>query len=145
MKREDLIQQIVEDLARCQRPASAGVWKVLGLSHAQLGMLFMLRYHRQASPKQIADFLGVSKSAVSQLLDPLVDKGLVNRQNDPKDRRIIRLSLTPKGLQMLKKMHRLKFAGVRSALNSLDTKELNQLAGLQSKVATLVAKQRVAK
>lgn len=144
MKREDLIQQIVESLARCQRPAGPTAWKTLGLSHAQMGMLFMLRYHRQPSSKQIAEFLGVSKSAVSQLLDPLVDKGLVKRQNDPKDRRIIRLSLTPKGLQTLKKLHRLKFAGVRSALYSLGAKELNQLADLHSKVAIAAAKQRLA-
>jgi DNA-binding MarR family transcriptional regulator len=144
MKREDLIQQIVEGLARSQRPPAPSVWKSLGLSHAQMGMLYMLRYHMQASPKQIAEFLGVSKSAVSQLLDPLVDKGLVSRQADPSDRRITRLSLTPKGLQLLKKMHRLKFAGIRSALNSLDTKELSQLAGLQAKLAGVVAKQKVA-
>jgi DNA-binding MarR family transcriptional regulator len=143
MKREDLVQQIVEGLARSQRPAAPTVWKSFGLSHAQVGMLFMLHYHRQASPKQIADFLGVSKSAISQLLDPLVDKGLVSRQPDIKDRRIIRLSLTPKGLQLLKKMHRLKFAGIRSALNSLDTKELSQLANLQTKLAKVIAKQKV--
>jgi DNA-binding MarR family transcriptional regulator len=141
-KREDLIQEIVESLARSQRPPGPTAWKALDLSHAQMGMLFMLNYRRQVSPKQIAEFLGVSKSAVSQLLDPLVDKKLVSRQADTKDRRIIHLSLTPKGSGLLKKLYRLKFAGIRTALGSLDTAELSQLAALQNKVAMVVAKQK---
>lgn len=135
MDKEALIQDVVESLARCQRPSIKAGWKKLGLSHAQLGMLYMLFYHKESSPKDLSEFLGVSKSAVTQLLDPLVDKGLVRRQNDPKDRRIVRLSLTPKGSQTLKKLSHYKYAGLRAALETLNGKELTELKRICKKMA----------
>jgi DNA-binding MarR family transcriptional regulator len=134
MDREVQIQSIVESLAKCQRPALSAGWKDLGLSHAQMGMLYLLFYHQGTNVKDAADFLGISKSAVSQMADPLVIKQLVSRQNDPKDRRIVRLSLTPGGAQILKKLAKYKFAGIRSAIDSLDDKDLEQLYRLHQKM-----------
>src|SRR5665213_814565 len=108
MDREKQIQAVVENLAKCQRPALGAGWKKLGLSHAQMGMLYLLFYHQEASVKQAADFLGITKSAVSQLADPLVAKEYVSRRNDPKDRRIVRLSLTADGSQVLRKLAKYK-------------------------------------
>ena len=85
MNREDLIQEVVESIAKCQRPASFTKWREVGLSHAQLGMLFMLSYHRKLQVKQIAEYLGISKSAASQVVTPLTAKGLVERQVDAGD------------------------------------------------------------
>ena len=135
MSREELIQGIVEDLARCQRPAMNASWKQFGLSHAQMSMLYLLFYHKSSSPKQIAEFLGITKSAVTQLLDPLVDEGLVKRQPDPKDRRYVQLSLTTDGRAVLKKMATHKFAGLRSRLESLSTAELDSLSSLCRKLS----------
>jgi len=135
MSREELVQEIIENLSKCQRLSNPSIWKELALSHSQVCMLFMLSHHKQLQVKQIADFLGISKSAASQLLEPLSQKSLVVRQTDPKDRRIAHFSLSPKGLNLLKKLHKLKFAGVRSRLEALTNNELNQLAGLSRKLA----------
>jgi DNA-binding MarR family transcriptional regulator len=106
-----------------------------GLSHAQLSMLFMLFYHPSASAKEITGWLGISKSAISQIIDPLADKKLVSRDNDPKDRRIIRLNLTAKGRSTIGKYIKLKSAGLRSALENLTMNELSQLYTLHQKMA----------
>jgi DNA-binding MarR family transcriptional regulator len=134
MSREDLIQGIVENMARCQRPANFSSWQKIGLSHAQIGLLYMLLYHQSLQAKQAAEYLGVSKSAVSQLLEPLVEKKLIERQPDPKDRRIVMLSLSAKGRQAMKNISKHKFAGFRSRLENLSDKELAQLAGLAGKL-----------
>jgi len=135
MEKEQLIQSVIENLAKCQRPAIKDGWKALGLSHAQAGMLYLLHYHSQVSVKEAAEFLGISKSAATQLLDPLADKGLVRRHNDPSDRRVIRLSLTAKGTQALKKMAKHKYAGLRSAMEKLSSQELEQFNRLCRKMA----------
>ena len=138
MDREQRIQSIIEILAKCQRPAITAVRKATSLSHAQLGMLYLLFYHKQASVKETADYLGVTKSAVTQLADPLAIKEFITRQNDPLDRRIVRMSLTPKGAQELKKIAKLKFTGIRSALKKLDDGELERLYELHKKMAASV-------
>ncbi|HVS78683.1 MAG TPA: MarR family transcriptional regulator [Candidatus Saccharimonadales bacterium] len=139
MKREELIQGIVENLVRCQRPTLNGGWKDLGLSHAQMGMLFLLFHHNEASVKQISEYLGITKSAVSQLLDPLLSKKLISRDEDPKDRRVVRLNLTAKGSEIIKKVAKHKFDGIRTALDSLDDRDLRELYELHKKVAAAAA------
>jgi DNA-binding MarR family transcriptional regulator len=138
MRREDLIQEIVENIARCQRPANFSKWHEIGLSHAQLGMLFMLSHHKQLQIKQIAQYLGISKSAASQVITLLTDKGLVERRVEPADRRVVHLMLTAKGAGVVKKLHKFKFAGLRSRLENLSAQELEKLAVLCKKMASVI-------
>jgi DNA-binding MarR family transcriptional regulator len=140
MDREDLIQGIIENLARCQKvPANLSAWQKIGLSHAQVGMLFMILHHSDANVKQISEYLGITKSAVTQLMEPLVNKGYVSRQNDARDRRIVRLNLTASGKKTLKEIGKAKFAGMRSALANLSDKDLEQLAKLHQKASGNIA------
>jgi DNA-binding MarR family transcriptional regulator len=136
MKRDELIQQVIETLNRCQRAGvNPAAWHQIGLSHSQVGMLFMIHHHRDSNVKQIAEYLGVTKSAITQLIDPLVSNGLILRQNDPTDRRIVRFNLTEKGKKTFKEINKLKFSGLRSALENLSDEELEQLARLHTKAA----------
>ena len=135
MSREELVQEIIENIARCQRFGKTPLWKESGLSHSQVGMLFMLSHYKQLQVKQIADYLGITKSAASQLLEPLSQRGLVARQIDPKDRRIAHFKLSPAGVKLLKRINKFKFAGFRSRLENLSDDELKQLAGLSRKMA----------
>lgn len=139
MDREDQIQTIVEVLAKLQRPSLNSGWHKLGLSHAQMGMLYLLYFHNKSSVKEAADFLGITKSAVTQLAGPLADKGLLTREEDAKDRRIVRLRLTGKGAQVLKKIARHKFDGIRSAIENLSDKEVEKLCALVKKAAGAIS------
>ncbi|HEX5448407.1 MAG TPA: MarR family transcriptional regulator [Candidatus Saccharimonadales bacterium] len=134
MDRERLIQEIIENLARIQRPGLSAVWQKAGLSHAQLSMLYLLAYHSPISAKEIAEYLGITNSAVTQLVEPLVAKKLVNRQTNPRDRRTAHLRLSFKGRETLRKLARHKFAGLRTALESLDGNDLEQLHKLHKKM-----------
>jgi len=51
----------------------------------------------EISPADLGGLLGVSKQAVSQLLDSLVLRGYVRRSTDAFDRRRSRLALTERG------------------------------------------------
>jgi DNA-binding MarR family transcriptional regulator len=50
-----------------------------------------------ASLESIVKFMGVSKQAVSQSVEMLVDRGYLERGRDPSDRRRVLLSLTERG------------------------------------------------
>ena len=68
------------------------------LSLSQTNSLFRL-YHHGASPvNDLADHLGITMAAVSQLLAPLEETGLIVRSEDPDDRRVKRIALTNQGI-----------------------------------------------
>lgn len=71
-----------------------------GLSMSQIGALFHI-FHGKSSVSDIGDFLGVTNAASSQLLERLVQQGLVLRTEDPNDRRFKRINLTDEGRDVI--------------------------------------------
>lgn len=68
-------------------------------SHARV--IFYLLESNSSPISQIADNLGISKPNMTPIIDNLINYGLVNRYNDPNDRRILRVELTDKALELI--------------------------------------------
>lgn len=74
-----------------------------GLNPAQWEALrFLSRANRYSrKPSALADYLGTTKGTVSQTVKALEEKGLIRRDVEVKDRRIVRLELSAEGEAML--------------------------------------------
>lgn len=72
-----------------------------GLSMSVIGTLHHLRKDDPVGVSGLGEHLGVSSAAASQMLDRLVEEGLIARSEDPVDRRMKRISLTEKGRRIL--------------------------------------------
>jgi DNA-binding MarR family transcriptional regulator len=102
----------------------------LNLSLSQLRILLMLASGEQASTF-LAKKLLVKPSSVTAVIDNLVQKELVIRSSDRQDRRLVKLAISPKGLETLTQVEKeiserlnVIFAG----LNEYDTQVLNKSA-----------------
>ena len=71
------------------------------LSMAQFGTLMRLHHDEHCGVGDIANQMSISNAAASQLIDKLVQQGLVERTEDPADRRAKRLSITAAGQRLL--------------------------------------------
>jgi DNA-binding MarR family transcriptional regulator len=72
-----------------------------GLSPSQVITLLRLYNGGSCGVKAIGSQLGVSNAASSQLIDRLVLQGLIERSEDPTDRRAKHLTITTKGRTLL--------------------------------------------
>ena len=72
-----------------------------GLSMSQINALFHIHHAGGSGVTDLGEHLGISNAAVSQLLERLVQQGLILRDEDPADRRAKKLTLTDKGAQTL--------------------------------------------
>jgi DNA-binding MarR family transcriptional regulator len=72
-----------------------------GISMSQFGVLFHLSRKQSSGVTDLGDHLGVTSAAVSQMLERLVQQGLILRTEDPNDRRFKKIVLTGKGSQVL--------------------------------------------
>lgn len=68
-----------------------------GLTLPQLRALGFVNADPACAPSQLAEYLMLSRPAVTRLLDGLVRRRLISRRPDPDDRRRVRLSLTAAG------------------------------------------------
>ena len=64
------------------------------LPEAQVELLHLVRAEPGISGKEVARRLGTAPNTVSTLVHDLADAGLLARDRDPDDRRVVRLTLT---------------------------------------------------
>jgi len=69
------------------------------LSMSQVNTLFRLYHHGPSAMKDFATHLGITKAAVSQMINQLTEAGLITRTTDANDRRVKLITLTEKGTQ----------------------------------------------
>jgi DNA-binding MarR family transcriptional regulator len=76
--------------------------KEQGLSVPQIGALFHINSRGTCGVSAIGDDLGVTSAAASQMLERLVQNGLVERSEDPNDRRAKQIVLTERGHRVVR-------------------------------------------
>jgi DNA-binding MarR family transcriptional regulator len=76
--------------------------KEQGLSVPQIGALIHINSRGTCGVTDIGDDLGVTSAAASQMLERLVQGGLVERGEDPADRRAKRIVLTERGQRLVR-------------------------------------------
>jgi DNA-binding MarR family transcriptional regulator len=101
----------------------------------QLGALHTIRRRGSVTMGELAEALGAtSMSTATQMGDRLARLGLVQRDHDGRDRRVVRLSLTPRAGTLLERSVALRRRALRQALSGLDDGELATLVELTERV-----------
>lgn len=117
-------------MASMQRPAQPNDMP----TRAQAGVLFAIDHGGPQSVKALSQQFGMTSSAVTQVVNGLVDGGLIVRKSDPHDRRQISLALTAKGKKALARAKAYRINRMREALSSLSDDEMVQLLKIQEKI-----------
>jgi len=79
------------------------------------------------SVKALAESMKVSLPAMSRAIDGLFERGLVDRQEDPVDRRMKRLRLTESGRAITSSLNETRLATMQEFLTSLSDEEARAL------------------
>jgi len=94
------------------------------LTVPQFRVLVFLSHHQEASVSAVADHLGLSRAAASRMVDSLVRRGLMKRQNRLDDRRHVALSLTQRGKKTYQTACDANLAALAGNLSMLSKQEL---------------------
>ncbi len=105
---------LLHDVARQLRVAGDRRARAHGMTRAQWVILWWLERQPGLSQKELAEIMDVEPITVARLVDRLTARGMVERRDDPADRRIWRLHLLPPARPVLDHMR-----GVREEFQSL--------------------------
>ena len=83
----------------------------------------------------VAGYLGVSTAAASKNIEKLRRFGLLLRRRSEWDRRAKLLSVSPKGVRLIRRYEEHKNARLARTLQEFDTAEIDQLSGLLERFA----------
>ncbi|MEU5869339.1 MULTISPECIES: MarR family transcriptional regulator [unclassified Nonomuraea] len=128
-EREDLIRRITEtqrDLGKLFTQQQSPLFSS-NLTIRQLHVVMQLSTHGSASGQDLAHTLGVSLATVTGIVDRLVAQGLVSRHEDPNDRRVRRVELTPAGVTLIAEINDAGLRHYKRIMSHLDTEALRAL------------------
>ena len=107
----------------------------LDLKPAQLDVLMNLLRHPGMSQHELARRLLVGRSNITMLLPQLELRGLLRRCPDCSDKRILRLSLTVEGEELLMRALKIHTALIEKAMAEASPQECNLLGDQMRRVA----------
>ena len=123
-------------------PIRFHLWADRGLTMPQARVLFTLIEHGERSAGELADELAVAPPTITGITDRLVKQGLVERREDPRDRRIVRLCLTDEGHQLTVEIAEKSRAYLRGVFETLTEKRLTEICAALEDLAAANAKVR---
>jgi MarR family transcriptional regulator for hemolysin len=137
----------LNDVARLLRTLADQRVKSLDMTRAQWAVLMRLERYEGLKQAELAEMLDIAPITLTRLIDRLCDNGLVERRNDPTDRRAKRLHLLPAARPMVERLKKLgdsmlsevlaglDQAKIQSMLDDLNTVKDNLRAATQTRLA----------
>jgi len=97
---------------------------VLDVTMAQLKIMMIIYLGGATRMSVLAEKLGVSLPTVTKSVDRLVARGVVTREDDPEDRRVVLCRLTEDGQKMIIQLWQSARERTRKLLSALSASEL---------------------
>lgn len=101
-------------------------------------LLFLANNPDRDTARDVVELRGLPKSQVSGAVDLLVERGVLLRQPDREDRRVVHLALTEEGIALGREAREIQSACVQSMLSPLTAAESAQFQLLLEKVLKIV-------
>lgn len=102
--------------------------KKFNVPHSHIKVLFYLIHHGPISISKMAKELCISKPNMTPVIDKLVEDGLVTRDYNPTDRRVILIQATPKALEVLKEGKEYIKEVIREKISPLSDEDISNLS-----------------
>ncbi len=123
--------------SRAIRAQSKGSKEAVPFSFVQLEALRYIKEHGRLLMKDVADYMLITPPSATALIDSLVHMKLIRRYADEYDRRVVRLSLTPRGKRAAVEGERHFRRKFEMILGRLSKKEGDELIKIFEKLSTL--------
>lgn len=138
---EDFVSVVTNVMKRSSAPMVEFVERY-DLSFSQLKVMFTLANTDAPLPiGRIAELTGGSLPATGRAVDGLVKHGLATRTEDPDDRRVKRVEVTPLGTSGMNEIYESRVATLRGILGDLSEDELFALGDALAPLRALVETQ----
>ena len=106
-----------------------------GITMTQASVLLVLLHEGRKTMGQMAEILGVSKGATTQLIDGLIESGCIERMVDDDDRRVVYIDLSERGKSYLDAVRAESSKRIAKLFEGLSDVEIQQIANIISKLS----------
>lgn len=104
------------------------------LTVPQMILLLLLNHYGPMKTGDIARNLRVTQGVITRMADRLLEKGLISRSRDPRDRRVVFLALSQRGKKLASRLERERLEEMKVVLRSIPDRERQDLLDLLRRI-----------
>jgi DNA-binding MarR family transcriptional regulator len=131
----------ITEVARLYRTTFDKKMQSMRLNRSHWWLISFLVYFEGSTQQELAEVMDIGKAGLGKLVDRLEAEGLAQRMTDPVDRRLNRVSLTPKAKPIAREIRRVSEETVAMSTAGLTATELATLHKLLNKIKTRLLEQ----
>lgn len=131
---EESLGFLVANISRRMRQTFARHSDDQDITLTQATLLANIQAHEGKRQVELAELMGIQPITLGRLVDQLVERGLVERRPDPKDRRAYLLFQTPAAKERVQNVASIRAQVVKHALRGVDESELQQIVGVLQRI-----------
>jgi DNA-binding MarR family transcriptional regulator len=131
----------ITEVARLYRTTFDKKMQSMRLNRSHWWLISFLVYFEGSTQQELAEVMDIGKAGLGKLVDRLEAEGLAQRMTDPVDRRLNRVSLTPKAKPIAREIRRVSEETVAMSTAGLTATELATLNKLLNKIKTRLLEQ----
>jgi len=143
-KTTDQVQRLLalfENLGRrntLRDPIAASV-EAMGLTGPQLHAVLWIGREHAPTMGEVAQRLGVTEKTITGIVDRLERAGFVSRARDTADRRVVRVTLTPRGQRTRRRLEKVMHRKMTEFLALLGPADSRQLFAILERLVAKIA------
>lgn len=134
MKLKNPFGYIISNTGRKLSHQLTQLFQPYDVTSEQWSIMFCLTDEDGITHKELARKTEKDRANVTRLVDQLERKGLVQRVNNPEDRRSIQLYLTETGKEIVDKLIPIEQSFIENMLSGISEEEIAQFTAVMSKV-----------
>ncbi|RXT13715.1 MarR family winged helix-turn-helix transcriptional regulator [Ammoniphilus sp. CFH 90114] len=110
-----------------------------GLTHANMFLLFMIHGQGSIKTTDISKYFDITPGAATAIADKLESLGLIARERDKKDRRVVVISLTDQGKEFLQRKRNKNVKLFEEILKDFTYEEITSVISSLQKITQAIA------
>ena len=126
-------------LANCQEKENRLAIQY-GLTQAEFRCLRLFNAEETLNNKHIAERMNLSPSRLTRIIDGLVNKGYMSREIEPHDRRNMRVALSEKGVEIVKRLNDAYLGIHKEILSEIEEEQHSPLISAMTQLLSALEK-----
>jgi len=112
------------------------------LTAPQLNMLSVIRHQDGITIKKLANALQVSAPSASAMVDRLVEMGAVTREQNPEDRREVKVCMSGEGARVIEHVEQQILEGIAELLEKMGPGHARQWCDVFKRIREVIAEEK---
>jgi DNA-binding MarR family transcriptional regulator len=142
ISRNEILDRILNSYNAISKSINPANLYKIELTSSQIKVLATFTERECYTMTELSQMLSVTLPTMTAMIDRLIQTGLVTRERDERDRRVVLVSLTGEGKKIIHNLMDVRKQEIEKVLAMLDHKEVEVFLGSIESVAQLLTKAR---